>query len=281
MIPALLLQRISSELTQLRKSERKVADYVLQHLEEVIHLRITDLAKMAEVSEPTVIRFCRAVGCSGFQDFKMTLAQDLASSPNSGQFALTETDTASDYCKKVLESTADTLLQLSGDLDIAAITDALNIISAANRVEFFGFGASSFVAADAHQKFYRLQVSTAAHSDLIFQNMSANTMQAGDVVVAISQTGRTSALLESIALVQQSGAKVIGIGPGNSPVIEAVDIPIEVNVQESVDLYTPLSSRIAHLLVIDILVVGVAQRRGPELKEHLFKLKQGFKTMQV
>jgi len=74
---------------------------------------------------------------------------------------------------------------------------------------------------------------------------------------------------------------VIGIGPGNSPVIEAVDIPIEVNVQESVDLYTPLSSRIAHLLVIDILVVGVAQRRGPELKEHLFKLKQGFKTMQV
>jgi len=142
----------------------------LYHKKEVIHLRITDLAKMAEVSEPTVIRFCRAVGCSGFQDFKMTLAQDLAS----GQFALTETDTASDYCKKVLESTADTLLQLSGDLDIAAITDALNIISAANRVEFFGFGASSFVAADAHQKFYRLQVSTAAHSDLIFQNMSAN-----------------------------------------------------------------------------------------------------------
>jgi len=74
MLPALLLQRISSKLTQLRKSERKVADYVLNHLEEVIHLRIIDLARLAQVSEPTVIRFCRAVGCNGFQDFKMTLA---------------------------------------------------------------------------------------------------------------------------------------------------------------------------------------------------------------
>ena len=280
MIPALLLQRISSELTGLRKSERKVADYVLKHLEEVIHLRITDLAKKAEVSEPTVIRFCRAVGCSGFQDFKMILAQDLASSPNSGQFALTETDTTSDYCKKVLESTADTLLQLSGELDTEAITDALNLISTANRVEFFGFGASSFVAADAHQKFFRLKVTTAAHSDHVFQNMSANTMKEGDVVVAISQSGRTNALLESIALVQASGAKVVGIAPGNTPVIDSVDIPIAVNVKESVDLYTPLSSRIAHLLVIDILVIGLAQRRGSGLEEHLRKLKQGFKATQ-
>ncbi|MEO0444167.1 MAG: transcriptional regulator, partial [Pseudomonadota bacterium] len=70
-----LTQTITRELAQLRKSERKVAEYVLKHLSDVIRLRITDLATAAEVSEPTVIRFCRAIGCNGFQDFKMTLAQ--------------------------------------------------------------------------------------------------------------------------------------------------------------------------------------------------------------
>ncbi len=276
-----LTQSIVRNLATLRKSERKVADYVLENLSDVIRLRITDLAAQAEVSEPTVIRFCRAIGCRGFQDFKMTLAQDLAASPGFGQITVNETDSTEDYCHKVFDSTADTLRKVRDQLEIGVITQAVNALSIANRVEFFGFGASGAVAADAQHKFFRLQLATAAHSDHHIQNMSATSMSEGDVVVAISQSGRTSALLQSLSLVKEAGGTVISIGPSNSPLAEMADIAIEVNVEENTEIYTPLSSRIVHLVVIDVLAIGLAQRRGPSLKEHLLKLKKGLKTLRV
>ncbi|MFT6389597.1 MAG: RpiR family carbohydrate utilization transcriptional regulator [Cellvibrionaceae bacterium] len=274
-------QSILQKKSTLRKSELKVADFVLEHLTDVIRLRITDLAAQAKVSEPTVIRFCRAIGCNGFQDFKITLAQELAASPSFGQITVGETDSTADYCFKVFDSTADTILQVRDQLNINVITQAVNALSIAKRVEFFGFGASGAVAADAQHKFFRLQLATAAHSDHHIQSMSAASMQEGDVVVAISQSGRTSALLHSLSLVKEAGGTVIAIGPSLSPLSAMADIAIEINVEEDTEIYTPLSSRIVHLVVIDVLAIGVAQRRGPELNEHLLKLKRGLKKLRV
>lgn len=272
-------QSIVQKQPALRKSERKVADFVLENLSDVIRLRITDLAAKAEVSEPTVIRFCRAIGCNGFQDFKMTLAQELAASPSFGQITVNDSDTTADYCLRVFDSTADTIRKVRDQLKVNVITQAVNALSLAKRVEFFGFGASGAVAADAQHKFFRLQLATAAHSDHHIQSMSATSMQEGDVVVAISQSGRTSALLQSLSLVKEAGGTVISIGPSDSPLSEKADIAIEINVEEDTEIYTPLSSRIVHLVVIDVLAIGVAQRRGPALNEHLLKIKRGLKGL--
>lgn len=281
MKPAALTQHISDTIEQLRKSERKVAEYVLTNPSAIIHMRIVDLAAKAQVSEPTVIRFCRAVGCDGFQDFKLNLAQQLASSPSFGQIAVTDHDTIADSSHKVFDSTIDTLLKTRDALDPDILDRAVTALCGAKRVEFFGFGASGAVAADAQHKFFRLQLATAAHSDHHIQHMSAMSMHEGDVVVAISQSGRTRALLHSMELVQQMGGIVIAIAPSGSPVIRQATIPIEVDVQEDIEIYTPLSSRIAHLVVIDVLAIGVAQRKGPGLRDHLFKLKQGLRKLRV
>ena len=275
MKPAEVTQKISEQLSSMRKSERKVAEYILANPGEIIHMRIVDLATEAQVSEPTVVRFCRAVGCSGFQEFKLSLAQQLASSPSFGQIAVTETDTIAEYKRKVFDSTVDTLLNVRDKIDGRALEAAVAAIAAAKRVEFFGFGASGAVAADAQHKFFRLQMATAAHSDHHMQSMSAMSMQPGDVVVAISQSGRTSSLLRSMEMAKQQGATVIGLGPSVSPMTRQSSIPLEVDVEEDIELYTPLSSRIAHLVVIDVLAIGVAQRKGPQLQEHLLKLKKG------
>jgi len=272
-------QSIVQKQPSLRKSERKVADFVLENLSDVIRLRITDLAAKAAVSEPTVIRFCRAIGCNGFQDFKMTLAQELAASPSFGQITVNDSDTTTDYCLRVFDSTADTIRKVRDQLKVHVITQAVNALSLAKRVEFFGFGASGAVAADAQHKFFRLQLATAAHSDHHIQCMSATSMQEGDVVVAISQSGRTSALLQSLSLVKEAGGTVISISPSDSPLSEKADIAIEINVEEDTEIYTPLSSRIVHLVVIDVLAIGVAQRRGPALNEHLLKIKRGLKGL--
>ncbi|MBB6520265.1 transcriptional regulator HexR [Pseudoteredinibacter isoporae] len=281
MKPAELTQRISESLDDMRKSERKVAEYVLSHPSDIIHMRIVDLAAKSEVSEPTVVRFCRAVDCDGFQEFKLQLAQQLASSPSFGQIAVTETDAVEEFTQKVFDSTVDTLLQVRDRLNPEILDQAVTALCLANRVEFYGFGASGAVAADAQHKFFRLQLATAAHSDHHIQNMSAMSMQPGDVVVAISQSGRTKALLHSMEMVKAMGGIVIGLAPSGTPVIKNASIPIEVDVEEDIEIYTPLSSRIAHLVIIDVLAIGVAQRKGPELHDHLFKLKQGLRSLRI
>ena len=141
MKPAQLTQTISDTLTKLRKSERKVAEFVLKEPLRVIRMRIVDLAQQAGVSEPTVVRFCRAVGCRGFQDFKLALAQQLASSPSYGQLAVTDTDSTREYTHKVFDSTVDTLLKVRDSLILENLDSAVAAICNAQRVDFYGFGA--------------------------------------------------------------------------------------------------------------------------------------------
>ena len=279
MKPAQLTQTISDTLVHLRKSELKVADFVLKHPLEVIRMRIVDLAEQADVSEPTVVRFCRAVGCSGFQDFKLALAQQLASSPSYGQIAVTDSDSTREYTHKVFDSTVDALLKVRDSLVLDNLEAAVAAICSAGIVEFYGFGASAAVAFDAQHKFFRLQIRSSAYSDPHLQNMSATSLNPGDVVVAISQSGRTQALLDSMELVKSAGGIVIGLAPSSSPIAKSATIAIEVDAKEDIQIYTPLSSRIAHLAVIDVLAIGVAQKKGPKLQKHLQQLQAGLSSL--
>ena len=274
-------QSISQHLEDMRKSERKVAEYVLENTHEVIHMRIVDLANVAGVSEPTVVRFCRAAGFSGFQEFKLSLAQEIAAAPAFGNFPIAGTDSVGSMSHKVIDKTIDALVQVRDRINSAKLKSAISALSEANRVEFFGFGASGAVASDAHHKFFRLKVASAAYSDHHYQHMSAVSMEPGDVMVAISQSGRTKALLESTELVKQRGATVISISASNSPLSTAATINVDVDVNEKQEVYTPLTSRIAHLMIIDILAIGVAQSHGQNLDEHLFRLKKSLTLLKI
>ena len=277
-----ILKEIGDQLDQLRRSERKVAELVLAKPTQVIHMRIVDLAAAADVSEPTVVRFCRAIGCEGFQNFKLALAQSTAQNPSQIPFSLSELDTARDYTYKVFEATMETLGRVRNTLDLDAIEVAVDALCNANRVEFYGFGASSPVAIDAQHKFFRLQIASAAHSDPHIQAMSAMSLTPGDVVVAISQSGRTTALLEAMEHVREAGAIVIGLAPDKTPIIENCNIPIPIDVEQAkVDSYSPLPSRIAHLEVIDVLAVGVSKMKGAEVDRHLIKLRKGLQSLRT
>jgi RpiR family carbohydrate utilization transcriptional regulator len=276
-----LTERIRNNSKQMRKSERKVADYVLANLSDVINMRIVDLAAQADVSEPTVVRFCRAVSCDGFQEFKLALAQELAVSQGFGRVAVTDSDSVADFSRKIFDATIDTLLKVRDGLNATHLHKAIAALTQANRVEFYGHGASAAVAADAQHRFFRLQLASAAYADTHIQTMSALSLQKGDVVVAISQSGRTRSLLDVIELVKDVGGIVIGMAPSGTPVAEAATIPLCIDVDEEFEIYTPLSSRIAHLAVIDVLAVGVAQRKGSRLQGHLYRLRSGMQSLRV
>nr|WP_283101640.1 transcriptional regulator HexR [Halomonas populi] len=268
-----------SRMEHFRRSEQKVARFVLRNPEDVIHMRIVDLATEAKVSEPTVVRFCRALGCNGFQDFKLKLAQMLASGSQFAQFSMNDSDTVAEFSQSIFDSTVGTLLSVRDRLDNEALNQAINALALANRVEFYGFGASGAVAFDAQHKFFRLQISTSAYADPHMQNMSAVTLKKGDVVVAISQTGRTKALVASVQLARDSGATVIGLCPSGTPLAEEVTLPLYIDVHEDTEIYTPMSSRVAHLVLIDVLAVGVAKTRGPKLTEQLKSVKKSLNSL--
>ena len=276
-----LIRRITENQASLRKSEAKVANYVLANANEVIKMRIVDLASKSEVSEPTVIRFCKAIGFDGFQSFKLQLAQQLGLGSVFTQFAVEDNDTVADLINKVFDTTVGSLITAREEINSEVLEQAITTISNARRVEFYGFGASGSVAADAQHKFFRLQLSSAAYTDPHIQRMSAISLGPEDVVVAISQSGETQALLQSVALAREAGANVIGLAPHNTSLSRVCNLAIYVNMEEDLKSFTPLSSRMSHLVVIDVLATGVARHRKPLLKEHLKRLEKSQKALRT
>ena len=274
-----VLQQLHQHKHTLRKSERKVCDYVLANLSSVIHMRIVDVAAAVNVSEPTVVRFCRAIGCQGFQDFKLRLAQHQATQHEFEAFQIDDSDSIGDLGKKVFDATLATLSQVRDALNPVAIEAAITALTNAKRVEFYGFGASAAVASDAQHKFFRLQISSNVYSDPHIQTMSAMSLTPDDVVVAISQSGQTKALIEALRLANQNGACTITLSPSYSPVARESQIAISIDAEEEVEIYTPLSSRIAHLVVIDLLAVGVAKNIGPHISQHLQALHRSLQPL--
>lgn len=268
-----LLDQVVQDEASLSRSERKVARVVLAQPEAVIHWTLADLGRTAGVSEPTVLRFCRSIGCKGFQDFKVRLAQSVVTPFPFAGFEVEPSDSVDTCATKIFNATVDTLLKVRNQLDTRAMERALEALVRAHKLEFYGLGASGAVAIDAQHKFFRLMVPCVAYTDSHMQYMSAATLGPEDVVIAISHTGRTKELLESVSLARQSGATVIGITARASPLAEQSSIVLPVDVPEDTDVYTPMTSRIAHLMLIDTLAVGLAVRGGEGVTERLRRMK--------
>jgi RpiR family carbohydrate utilization transcriptional regulator len=273
----MLLDSIQTHLEAFSKSEKRVAEQVLANPQQALDENLTALAKHAEVSEPTVIRFCRAVGADGWHDFKLKLAQSLALALPEANEALGTDDLTNDLVNKICTRSINTLLDLRNHLNPDAIQAALDVLKNANKIEFYGHGTSGLVATDAQHKFFRSGVPTVAYSDPHIHSIAAALMTEGDAVVAISQRGGNAALLRSVQLAKKNGANIIVLGPSGTPLAKLATVLVPIDLSMNADPYTPISARLAHLVVIDILAVGLALQRGPEFRK---KMQQAQKSLQ-
>ena len=276
-----LIQAVRQGYESLRRSEKKVADLVLDNPSQCINSSIGELARLATVSEPTVVRFCRAIGCAGYQEFKLRLAQSLGNDTRFAAIKLERNDSIRNISSKVFDGTVRELLNVRDQLNMENLQSAIEALTRARRVEFFGFGASGAVARDACHKFIRLQSSTTACADPQIQLISASTMTEEDVVVAISQTGKSRELIHSVKLARRQNATVIGICPDNTPLAKYSSLPLAIAAEENTGLFTPLTSRIVHLVVIDVMATGVAMQKEPDLSLQLNNIKRGLKSLHV
>ncbi len=275
-----VLELILVRLPSLRKSDRRVAEHVLSDPQAALAATVAETARRAGVSEPTVMRFCAALGFEGFQDFKLKLAHSVALGVPATQSVLDVTDTPQALTDKVFDYTMTSLDWARSQLDHEAVAQAIETLVGARRIEFFGFGASWIVAADAQQKFPLFGVPCHVHSDSHQQFIAAAMMQPGDVAVAISNTGQTTALLEVMRAARDRGAQVIGIsGRAGGRMGRLCDLLLVIETLENTDIYTPTISRLAALVLIDILAVGVAMRRGSDHQQRLAAMKKRLSSM--
>ena len=276
-----LLRRIAAVRDSLSPAEAKVADVVLAAPAWVVQSPLAAVASRAGVSDPTVIRFSRSLGVDGYQTFRLRLAQSLATGGYLLHRDVDSTDSAPDLAAKVFERAARTLRDVAGQLDPARLEHAITLLAGARRIEFYGLGSSGIVAADARHKFFRLGLHAVAYSDPHVHGMAATMLSPGDVVVAISSTGRTIDLIASVELARDSGAAVIAIAPPGSPLATRSTVPLGIAVDEDTDVYTPMTTRLVQLTLIDVLSIGVALRLGPELVKRLERARDSLRDKRL
>ena len=261
---ATILGQIRRACSELSPAELRVAEHVLAQPRTVLNQPIADIAKAAQVSQPTVIRFCRSLGCEGLSDFKLRLASSLTGTLPISHVQVTNDDSSVELGAKVLGNTASAILGARSQLNREMIERSIELLVNARRVEFCTVGQYGAVAQDALFKFLRLGIPSGAYADPRMQLLAVSVLQPGDVALVISASGRTPELLDVAERARGRGAAVIAITASQSPLARRADTVLAVDHVEDPVTQVPMIGRILQLLTVDMLTVGVAMRRQPE-----------------
>lgn len=272
-----ILDQIRFRLPKLRKSEKKVADFILEAPDEAVKLSITEIAQQCATSEPTVIRFCRQLGLKGYLDLRLNLAAARPSKyPIIGD--ITENDNLSDIFSATMHAVTRAVNVTLREVDLKIFSNTVDAMVSASRWEFYGVGGSGVVAQDAHHKFFRLGTPCIAYTDPHMQIMSASQLSKDDLVVCISHSGSTKDIIQSAEMARETGARVVGIvGKAQSPLAAICHYPISVASEEVAIRLAPMSSRLMKLAVLDALFVSVAMRSAQASEERLDKVKRALR----
>jgi len=278
-----MLDRIKASLPSLAPAEQRVGKLVLADPRSFASLPVTELAERAHVSKPTVVRFCRSMGYDGLSDFKLKLAGTVSEGVPFIHRSVDVDDKVGDVLVKVIDNTVAAFLKYRNDASTHSIEKAVDALvttyAKRGRIEFFGAGNSGIVAQDAQHKFFRLGINAIAYSDGHMQVMSASLLGPGDCVVIISNSGRTRDLMDAADIARKHGATVITITASGSPLAAAGHIHLAADHPEGYDRYSPMTSRLMHLMVIDVVATCLALRiGGSKLQPLLREMKNNLRS---
>ncbi|MGZ5200110.1 MAG: glucokinase [Telluria sp.] len=253
-----LMERIRQMRAKLTPAEQRVAALVLEQPRLVLNEPIADIARLAEVSQPTVIRFCRSLGFSGLADFKLKFASSLTGAIPVRHSQVRDSDSMHDLSAKVIDNTVSAILKFRDQLDVRSVDRAIELVSRARRVEFYALGDASVVALDGQHKFFRFRIPTTVYGDGHLLKLAAELLRPGDVVIAVSTSGTAPELLAAVDAARSAGADIIAIGSGQSPLARKASVCLAVDHAEDSSTFLSMISRILQLLLIDIVSVGIS-----------------------
>jgi RpiR family carbohydrate utilization transcriptional regulator len=267
--------RIHGTYASLRAAEQRVADFILKHPEELIHLTVTELADKTQTSESTVVRLCQKIGYKGYQEFKIMLARDLVGPAETVYEEIVATDDIPALKQKVFAANAQALKDTMEVLQNDELEHAVRALAQARRVEIYGIGGSAALAMDAYHKFMRLGLHAVYLNDGDLMAMSSSLTGSGDVVLGISHTGGSRDVCDAMENAQAVGATTICITHrATSPITKVADIKLFTAAKETVFGSDAMSSRIAQLSIIDTLYAGIANANYEKSLMNVQKTRQ-------
>jgi glucokinase len=253
-----LTERVQHLQHALSPAEQRVAALVLEHPRKVLSEPIAEIARLADVSQPTVIRFCRSLGFQGLAEFKLKFAGSLTGSIPVRHSQVRVSDSTHDLSAKVIDNTVSAILKFRDGLDVHAIDRAIAMLKSAGKVEFYAMGNARVVALDGQHKFFRFRIPTTAHGDAHLFQLAAELLKPNDVVIAISTAGQAPELLSAVDAARRAGAGVIAITNSKSALAKKADVCLAVDHAEDSTSFLSMISRILQLLLIDIMAVGIS-----------------------
>jgi DNA-binding MurR/RpiR family transcriptional regulator len=272
------LLRIKSAMEVFKPAERSIAQFVLDNPERVMQMSISEAARDIGVGESTVIRFCRAVGYKGYQEFKLRLAQDLAEPVEYIHENISFADRTEELAQKVFQTNVRAVEDTMKALDPGMVEVAAKALAGARRIDIYGVGYSSLTALDAKLKFARLGLVADSYGDAHLQAMAAALLGREDVAIGISHSGSTRDVVDALTSARKSGATTISITNFSpSPITRASDVVLLTASPESPLGGEVLTSRIAQLCVIDVLSVALAVALGEDCLELIKKTSEAVK----
>jgi glucokinase len=259
-----LMERVQHLQHELSPAEQRVATLVIEHPRKVLGEPIAEIARLADVSQPTVIRFCRSLGFLGLADFKLKFASSLTGTIPVRHSQVRVSDSTHDLSAKVIDNTVSAILKFRDQLDVTSIDRAIALLRKAKRVEFYAMGNARVVALDGQHKFFRFRIPTSAYGDAHLFKLAAELLNPGDVVIAISTSGQLPELLAAVDAARAAGADVIAITSSKSALAKKATVCLSVDHSEDSTTFLSMISRILQLLLIDIMSVGISVGQASE-----------------
>lgn len=254
--------------------EQKVADFVKANMGAVTDMTIAKVAEAADVSTPTVIRFCRTLGCEGFREFKLRLAQNLAVSQQYLQPEFPAGTGAATPLEQVLGALYANTAAVQAQVDPGDIERASAVLAGSRQIVAAGIGGgSSMLAAEAANRFFRLGLPSAAVNDSYVLQMRAATLGPGDAMLLFSSSGEADAVVGAARVARSYGADTICLARRGSRLTEACALSIGLDLPEDTDIFKPTSSRFAYLAVLDAISLSVARNSAEQTRENLRRIR--------
>jgi len=275
-----MLSRISNALPALSPSERRVAEWVLAHPREATDATLAHIAGECKTSEPTVLRFCRRLGLGGFRELGIRLAESLSAPGSYVHRDVSVDDSTSDAVMKVMDASIQSLVEMRSQLSAMPVDETTRAMAAARQIAFAGLGASGHVARDACHKFFRLGIPCSSLTDTPMILQFAAIAEPDDVLVLLSHTGRWQEFAQAADIARARGATVVAITNPESALANAASILFPCRVVEDTNVFTPMSSRLGQLALLDAILVALALARGSSATELLKLSKEALTSSQ-
>lgn len=258
-----MLSRIHNCYDSLTDTEKKIADTVFSSPKDAVKMTVKELAERSGTVPSAVVRFCKSIGATGFSDFKICLSAQLGSkTPTAEMLPVSEGDDPQQVFSKVFASGINTLEDTLSMIDFSQAESIVRLLQQAIRVVFFGVGTSSVIAMDAQYRFAQLGIATSACTDILFMNVTAANLKAGDIAVCISHSGNTKATVDAMRRAKKAGAATVAVSSfAHSRLAKESDYKLIAFSDDKNYPVEAVSARIAHICILDALMMSLAAKK--------------------